>query len=239
MSILKRSALGVLLIGALSTVGTGCDDDPFRDAPRAEATRSAGSTGGQEPGSVPQGAAPGVGPVSGMELPPGHPPIGEAGAGQPAPAGFDAASVGRSGPIRWTAPAAWEAQPPANEMRYAQYSVSGGAEVVVFYFGPDGAGGIEANLQRWSEQFTGGPQAEIGQTEHNGVQIHTFDGRGSYDAGMAMGGGQALEDHRMLGAIAETEVGPFFFRLLGPAAAVEAQEEGFQGFVESFEHGDS
>ncbi len=232
-----RVVRGATVVMALAMVGLvlGCeDDDRYRDAPRVEASRGAAPA----PGGPSVGG--GVGPVSGMELPPGHPPIGEAGQADrpPAPGGRAVESYGVEGPILWEAPEGWTPQPPANEMRFAQYGVAGGAEGVVFYFGPDGAGGVEANLDRWAGQFTGGPAPEVGQEDVEGMRVHRFDGRGTYDSGMAMGGGQALEDHRMLGAIAETEAGPFFFRLLGPEGAVGEQEEAFESMVASFRRGE-
>jgi hypothetical protein len=211
-----------------------CEDDPFRDAPRVEASSSSPA---QTRAPTLEGSA-GPGPVSGMELPPGHPPIGEVAQGDGQEGAARVAAYGSGGPIRWSAPASWEQRPRANEMRYAEYGLPGGIEMVVFYFGPDGAGGVDANLQRWASQFEGGPEPIVEERMVGQMVVHTFDGRGSYDSGMAMGGGQPLADQRMLGAIAEAEVGAFFFRVVGPARAVEAQEEAFWAFVGSLEHGD-
>lgn len=233
-----------ILAVALCLTATACDDDDaFRDAPRAEASQSSYQAGaaGQAPG--------GLGPVSGMELPPGHPPIGQdataaTGGAQPsARPQLNLAEYGTVGPIRWTAPDGWEPQQPGGEMRLAQYQAQGPsgvepAELTVFTFGPGGGGGVEANLQRWSGQFTNGPQAVIEEIDVNGLTVHTFDASGSYDAGMAMGGGAAVDDLRMLAAIVDTSVGLYFFRLLGPKASVDEHVDAFAEFVQSFRLGD-
>lgn len=235
---LRIAAVGVLAAGLFCA---GCDDDEFRDAPRTVA----------EPGS---GGGGGLGPVSGMELPPGHPPVGGAEGGQeggsanlggvPAPEIPRATpeQFGKIGPIRWEAPETWEARNPSNQMRFAEYSVAGPAgmepaEVTVFYFGPGGGGGVEDNLERWASQLIGGREAVFGEKEVNGVRVYTVDAVGDYDSGIAMGGGAPVANQRLLGAIAETEEGLFFFRLLGAEAIVDGEEEGFAAFLQSFQRG--
>lgn len=238
---LKMAALVV----ALGWATVGCDSDEFENAPRAQASASSAAQG-----QAAEGRQGGVGPVSGMELPDGHPPIGENGQ-----AGSESAvptpnvpratpdQYGSVGPIRWEAPANWTARPPANEMRFAEYYVSGPsgvepAELTVFYFGPGGGGGVEDNLDRWASQLQNGPDAVFGEEEINGVKIHTLDASGDYDAGMAMGGGEPKESQRLLGAIAETSQGLFFFRMLGPKQVVDGEEGAFQQFLQSFQHAD-
>ena len=49
-------------------------------------------------------------------------------------------------------PAGWKSSPPSSKMRAAQFS-AGEAEVVFFYFGPSGGGGVKANVDRWMGQF--------------------------------------------------------------------------------------
>ena len=55
------------------------------------------------------------------------------------------------------APADWKSSPPSSNMRKAQFSVPGksgkAGEVVFFYFGSGGAGGVKANVDRWMKQF--------------------------------------------------------------------------------------
>jgi len=56
-------------------------------------------------------------------------------------------------------PPAFQARQPSSSMRLAEFTVpeSGAppAEVVVYYFGEGQGGSVEANIARWSAQFTG------------------------------------------------------------------------------------
>lgn len=255
---IRRKAGLIAVMGLLTvTLTTGCEDEEFQDAPRTSARAS--SPGGDRVVGANAGAGgqARLGPVSGMELPPGHPPLGESGGGNPAAALAGAASggvetpqiprvlpeeFGKLGPILWEAPAHWQPRRPSNEMRFAEYFISGPAgsepaELTVFYFGPGGGGGVEANLQRWASQLTGARPAEFGEREVNDVRVYTVDAIGEYDAGMAMGGGGPRGDQRLLGAIAETDEGLFFFRLLGDQSIVSTELEGFEAFVMSFRRG--
>lgn len=238
-------------IVAFAFASSGCESDEFKDAPsvRAPAASSAAPVTGdvQRP--------PSAGPVSGSTLPPGHPPIGDHQEGGGAVLGGPSSAVappptpaaapeqfGKAGPLRWQAPGSWQAVRPSNEMRLAQYVVpnpdgSEPAEMTVFFFGPGGGGGVEANLERWAGQFSDGEPARRDVVERNGIRIHTIDARGTYDPGMAMGGAGKKENQRMLGAIAETPSGAFFFRLIGPEVVTTGQVEAFDEFLTSFELG--
>ncbi|RAL23774.1 hypothetical protein DL240_06370 [Lujinxingia litoralis] len=247
---MKKLTMGSLAL-AMTLGLVGCEDDPFENAPSVSASASAPAA------SSPQGEqeerSGGLGPVEGTELPPGHPPLGEqAGQGADMIGGVPAPQVprmspqeyGTVGPIRWQTPQEWQAQVPTNAMRQAQYQIPGEAgqepaELVVFYFGPGGGGGVEANLKRWAGQFNGESPATFGEREVNGVKVHTVDASGTYDAGMAMAGQGPRDAQRMLGAIAETSQGLFFFRMVGPKALIDAKADGFESFVSSFEHGES
>lgn len=55
-------------------------------------------------------------------------------------------------------PATWKSEPSTSRMRVAQFTLpkgdnAEGAELVVFYFGGGATGGVQANLDRWEQQF--------------------------------------------------------------------------------------
>lgn len=260
------SQFRLLLVAALSgsvLVLGACKDDEFAGAPAAKAPpATAGAAipapGADQPASAPAaGAQQGgsAGPLAegqGGSLPANHPPIGQIpGAAMPqgmnaAPAGgqhvrpSDVSEYGKVGPIRWTAPESWIAVNPANEMRLAQYNVpgdEGAGELTVFYFGPGGGGGVDANLERWAGQFTGGPEPVRATRTIGAFTVHTVDASGKFDPGMAMGA-QPGDNQRVLGAIAETAAGLYFFKLVGPIATVTANEASFEAFLASFTPGE-
>ena len=234
---------------ALLALITACEADEFDDAPTATASSSeqGSQSYGDEGSQQPSGSA---GPIEGSDRPPGHPTLegDEAGAQGGAQGGAQDGmerppieEYGESGPIRWKAPAGWQAREPANDMRFAEYTVEadeGSAELSVFYFGPEGAGGVDANLERWASQLHGGDEPVRDERDVGGMTVHTVDASGTYHTDMPMGGGsEPEEDQRLLGAIAEATVGLFFFRFVGDEAVVAEQQAAFDEFVESLEDG--
>ncbi|MFU8805607.1 MAG: hypothetical protein ACNA8W_17470 [Bradymonadaceae bacterium] len=239
-----QKSLFVAFIG-LSLAMVACESNEFKDAPSVKA-----SPGSSAPASAnAPDRPPSAGPVSGNTLPPGHPPIGEHQDGvapvAPAPAvagGAEPAQFGKVGPLLWEAPKSWQAVRPSNEMRLAQYIVPTDdgeepAEVTVFFFGPGGGGGVDANLERWAGQFSGGEPAKRDTIKQGEITLHTIDASGKYDPGMAMGGAGIKDDQRMLGVIAETPSGLFFFRLIGSSAVTGAEADAFGEFLTSFKLG--
>ena len=60
------------------------------------------------------------------------------------------------GPFALAPPAGWTVKPVTSSMRAAQFIIppAGDIELIVYYFGPSGAGSVEDNLDRWFSQFT-------------------------------------------------------------------------------------
>jgi hypothetical protein len=150
--------------------------------------------------------------------------------------------------LHWTDPAEWKRTPPASSMRQAQYAApkvacdTEDAELVVFYFGPGQGGKVDDNLTRWYGQFTqpdGGStrdQAKIDKRTVNGLNVTTVQVQGTFDGGGMMG--QSASGPKpgwaLLGAIAETPAGPWFFKMTGPAKTVAAARAPFDALVASF-----
>jgi len=182
-------------------------------------------------------------PAADAALPAGHPPINAAPPQQPAlPAGHPpiggAASAGASGgDLQFDAPDDWQAQPPSNAMRKAQYVLPRATgdgedgELIVFYFGAGEGGSVQANLQRWRAMF----QAPDGQAlpedagsheefDVGGLKVSVLDVTGRYAPSPMMPGAPArapADNHRMIAAVVTTAQGPYFFKATGPAATME------------------
>ncbi len=184
-------------------------------------------------------------------LPPGHPPIAPGqqlpGATQGPAGGAPAAPEGTTGPgaLRWTDPPGWQRQTPSSSMRAAQYLIPGAAgdlTLAVFYFGQGQGGSIDDNLQRWWGQFEqpdGRPSAEVAQrtTRTVGalpVTVTTLTGRSRGGGGMMGAPSEpARDDQMLLGAIVVTPRGPWFFKVTGPRASVEAARPAFDALIDS------
>ena len=235
----RATFIGVVLLVLIGA--SGCEGDEFADAPVVQASSpgpEAESVVSDGEGSYGESA----GPIQGRERPPDHPtlqggqPSGSLGAPAPQVDRPSPSEYGKSGPIRWQAPADWQPQAPANQMRYAEYVVEsdrqGDAELTVFYFG-SGGGGVEDNLQRWAGQFDGDQPAVRDRRQVGQLTVHLIDVAGTYQTDMPMGGGEPRHEQRLLGAIAEASTGLYFFRLLGDQQVVDEQADSFHRFVDS------
>ena len=173
------------------------------------------------------------------ELPAGHPPLSSAPSADsliaPPPPGSGTGETGLS----WTVPPDWISEPPSSAMRRAQYRVPGPAgdgELVIFYFGP-GQGGASQFAQpdgRTPQEAMKTEEIQVGD-----VPVLLTEVTGTYSGGMTMMGGQSanLENHMLLGAIAQGGDANWFFKLTGPEATLTAQREAFRGMIESLRRG--
>ncbi len=140
----------------------------------------------------------------------------------------------------------WEIEETASSMRAAQYRLPGDgstddAQLVIYYFGPNGAGPIEDNIDRWCGQF----EQPDGRASRNaaatakrivhGLAVTTIDLPGTYVAGTFPGSGERVNqpDYRLLGAIFETDAGPYYAKLLGPAQTVARWQASYDAFIRS------
>lgn len=150
------------------------------------------------------------------------------------------------GSLKFTAPAGWQPRSPSSNMRVAEFILPGrdattsGAELVVYYFGGTG-GSVDANIQRWlgqMQQPDGRTTGDVARREArtiNGLKVSLLDVSGTYVAEIRPG---ATEKHnspgfRMRTAVIETPRGPYFLKLVGPAATVEAWGASFNDFLGS------
>jgi hypothetical protein len=234
--------IGIAIIALGVSAGCDSDEKSFENAPSAKApSKTAPSAGSRDEPNTQRTDKPTTG-----EMPADHPPVGaqgqsaQSGSVPPAPGGGAEKRDGTSGPIRWEAPEGWKAIKPASNMRYAEYVIPGEStplSLTIFYFGPEGGGSVQQNIDRWTGQFdtsAGGSEAEVARREVNGMTVHTVDVAGTYDAGAAMGGGAPKESQRMLGAIVEAPTGNYFIKLVGPQEAVSQHTEEFESFISSF-----
>jgi hypothetical protein len=170
------------------------------------------------------------------------PPHNPHGAGQ-APGQPDASGMIDVGAISFVVPPKWEAQQPSSSMRRAQVSASGSAgpaELIVYFFGPKGAGTAKANIDRWIGQFSNPDGSPISDAKQTTSKVSTFDVTqvevtGQYAGGMAAAGQpQAPQTgQRLMAAIVSTEGGPYYFKFLGPDATVKEHRAAFDDVIAS------
>jgi hypothetical protein len=156
-------------------------------------------------------------------------------AGQTAASGTPVTAAG----LTFDLPAGWTQETPESQMRAAQAAIpgSGGAgQLTVFFFGPGGGGGVEANIQRWIGQMEleAGSEPIRGTSSAGVYQVTTVDAHGVLKAS-TIGSFPTTDQpgYRLFGAVVEGEGGPWFFRAVGPQATMAEQHEGFLALVRS------
>jgi len=187
------------------------------------------------------GALAGGSPHGGMGS--GNPPGLAAGGGGSTP---EKTADGRVvlGPVTGSPPKEWRETPTSSRMRVAQWSIpgkTGEAELVVYYFGAGGAGGAQANLDRWINQFAqsdGSPSADKAKTSQKkvaGMAVTLVEVTGRYVAAVTPGAAEKNDkpDHMLLGAIVETSAGPYYFKAVGPETTLSSARKSFDGFIAS------
>jgi hypothetical protein len=156
---------------------------------------------------------------------------------------IDAAGLLDVGAIKFKVPGEWSVETPKSSMRRAQLKAAGDkgpAELVVFYFGPQGAGSPEDNIDRWVGQFSNADGTavqnpslalvKVGQQEITRVEV-----AGQYANTMAQPGQAAPAEsgQRLIAAIVNSSNGPYYFKFLGPDETVTAQAKAFDGLLQS------
>jgi len=139
------------------------------------------------------------------------------------------------GSLKLSVPESWKQKPQVRDPRVAEFQIPGSgddkvaSDYVVFFFGKQGAGGLEANVQRW-----------ISQVEPEGRKVRTFTGEssngkytlvdltGTYKKSMGppvLMKTTAMPDWRVVNVFIETDAGPYFLKIDGPEKAIAAIED--------------
>ena len=166
------------------------------------------------------------------------------GAAQPASQSNALGPTRALGQIAVQAPTSWVESPPSSRARRAQWAIGSGeatAELVVYHFGSNGAGSIDANLERWFGQFEqpdGRPSKEVARVSERtvaGLSITQVDLGGRYVAAIRPGQAERHDrpDWHMLAAIVLSSDGAYYFKLVGPGATVIGARGGFDAMLGS------
>jgi hypothetical protein len=192
---------------------------------------------GMESAPAAESGAPATPPVDGGS------PIGPiSSSGQAIPQG-GGAGEGASAGLDFDLPAGWQSEAPQSSMRLAQAAIpgpGGPGQLAVFFFGPGGGGGVDANIQRWIEQMEVAPGTEPrpDSFEVNGYKVSVIDVQGTIKpSSMGMGPSTPQPDSRLLGAVVEGPGGPWFFKATGPETTLGPQREAFLAMLRSVRAG--
>ena len=164
-------------------------------------------------------------------LPNDHPKIDP----QSAPPPLPPADPSAPRALAWQKPAAWSDAPNASSMRLATYKIpvatgdKAAPELTVMQAG----GSLDANVQRWAEQFGDEGKASLKRETRKlaGYDVTVVSTHGAYGG---MSGDKTSEPYELLAAIVQTPDLPFFFKMTGPLKSVEAARKDFDALLASF-----
>jgi hypothetical protein len=143
--------------------------------------------------------------------------------------------------LKATTPADWRKEEPANKFRWMQFGVPKAkddkedAELTISK-GP--GGGADANIERWKGSFkppagkTIDDASKVEEIKIGGLKASYLDVSGTYAAPFSKAGPRA--DYRMLAVYFDGKDNTYTFKLVGPAATVEAAKKGFDEWLKSF-----
>lgn len=146
------------------------------------------------------------------------------------------------------APAEWKEVENPRQFRYKEFVLPRqaddkmDAELIIFYFGEGGGGGVEANISRWKGMFEPPPGKTIDDVAKReefkvgNVKVTYLDISGTYlfrPFPMAPRA-EPRPNHRMIGVIFESPKGPYFFRLVGPEKTVTYHKKAFDEWLRNF-----
>ncbi len=144
--------------------------------------------------------------------------------------------------IRAPKPASWIEHPPQSPMHETTFAVPGAgggeaAQIVVFYFGVGQGGPIDANIERWKNQFRSpegyAAEPEVRELEIDGMAVTLVELEGEY---MAMGTRWYTPHQRFISAIVDTpDQKRIFIRFVGDDATVTAHRDAFLEMIENME----
>ena len=130
---------------------------------------------------------------------------------------------------QFVAPDEWKQSEPSSSMRKAQFNLSTkagkSAELVFFYFGPSGGGGVRANVDRWIKQFEDLQEKSVKEEIVKEVKVTYVRATGTFLSGSPFGPKTPKPGHSLLGAIVEGRQGSIFLKMVGQTKAVREFEE--------------
>jgi hypothetical protein len=143
----------------------------------------------------------------------------------------------------------WIAEKPSSNMRLAQYKLPKAegdpedASLVLYFFGSNQGGSVQANLERWIsqiEQPDGSSSQAKAKSETltiHGLKVSTIDLAGTYVAETAPGSGVRHNNpgYRLRAAVIETPKGTHYVKLVGPSKTIDHWDKAFNDYLQSFE----
>jgi hypothetical protein len=144
------------------------------------------------------------------------------------------------GAIAYNTYSAWIKEPVSNSMRLEQYKIANNSKLSVSFLS-GAAGGLDANIERWKNQFSSAAELKIlenSQFNYHSIPITKLYLKGNYlesqDPFDPSAQKLLRENWAAYIIVAETKSGTWFFKILGPAPEVKQEEKNIDDFIRSF-----
>jgi len=162
-------------------------------------------------------------------------------------ASVSALALAQGATLKLDPPNGWVSKTTTSAMRVAEFTLpkvgsdTEDATVTVFYFGGQG-GNVQANLDRWIGQMAqpdGKASKDVAKTtaltSATGLKISVLDVSGTYVAEVNPGSAEKFNKpgFRQVAAYIETPNGPYFTKLVGPAATVAKWFDSYVAYLKS------
>ena len=149
-------------------------------------------------------------------------------------------SSAKIGDLLANVPDSWIGIRPSSSMRLMEFRlglVTDDATLAIF---KNIGGSIDDNLERWSGQFgylLSDSEVNIRAENINGLLVSIISITGTYTNTMAFSSAtQPKQNYRLLGAIADTPDGLYYFKLTGPNTVITSRIEEFTRFIQSLRY---
>ena len=146
----------------------------------------------------------------------------------------------RVGNLSANVPDSWMGIRPSSSMRLMEFRLGVAADDANLAIFKNIGGTIDNNLERWSGQFgysLSDPEVNIRAENINGMQVSIISIIGTYTNTMAFSNAtQPRINYRLLGAIADTPDGLYYFKLTGPNTVIMGRTEEFTRFIQSLRY---
>lgn len=175
----------------------------------------------------------------------GDAPAATVDAGEAVPPRADGLAKVEAPGVTFAIPADWQQLPQSSTMRAFSFRIPGDAsagegEMAVFYFGENGGGSVDENIDRWGNQVSddGRPVGRAGTIEKTTVgpfSLTSYYAEGTYNPGATAGTGAGPQrGHALLGVIIEGGArGPLYLRFTGPEATIRRHRPGIAVVLQS------
>jgi hypothetical protein len=146
----------------------------------------------------------------------------------------------RIGNLLANVPDTWRGIRPSSSMRLREFRLGVAADDATLAIFKNIGGTIDNNLERWSGQFgysLSDSEVNIRAENINGMQVSIISILGTYTNTMVFSNAtQPKPNYRLLGAIADTPDGLYYFKLTGPNTMIIGRTEEFTRFIQSLRY---